>query len=155
MILVDRAHDYRGQGSYAHSHSKTEDDKCGEKCAPVAAAGRWHSKKKKACSREDWPDDERQPCAIAVVTASGMAVYSQGLQNFLATGSHVADESSLDGRLAQILTPGESTPRACTINFSGFPVTRSIPGALDCRRGPRHRKWLVGRARSPMEGSPP
>lgn len=91
----------------------------------------------------------------AVVTASGMAVYSQGLQNFLATGSHVADESSLDGRLAQILTPGESTPRACTINFSGFPVTRSIPGALDCRRGPRHRKWLVGRARSPTEGSPP
>lgn len=47
----------------------------------------------------------------AVVTQAGMAVYSQGLQNILATGSHVADKASPDGHFlsATETIPGHGT----------------------------------------------
>jgi len=47
----------------------------------------------------------------AVVTQAGMAVYSQGLQNILATGSHVADKAAPDGRFlsATETIPGHGT----------------------------------------------
>jgi hypothetical protein len=47
----------------------------------------------------------------AVVTQAGMAVYSHGLQNVLATGSHVADKASPDGRFlsATETIPGHGT----------------------------------------------
>jgi hypothetical protein len=38
----------------------------------------------------------------AVITESGMAVYSQGFQTILATGSHVADKASPDGRFLSV-----------------------------------------------------
>ena len=47
----------------------------------------------------------------AVVTQDGMAVYSQGLQSILATGSHVADKASPDARFlsATETIPGHGT----------------------------------------------